>query len=87
MKKLLVLLMGIVLVIAIAACGNKDTKSAQSTTSPAATTQSWWPTSCIKSLLTSNLTKPNIASKKESLLQLRLIMLKAFMVHPLKNSK
>ncbi len=40
MKKLLVLFMGIVLVIAIAACGNKDTKSAQSTsTSPAATTQ------------------------------------------------
>lgn len=39
MKKLFVLIMGIVLVIAIAACGNKDTKSAQSSTSPAATTQ------------------------------------------------
>ena len=33
MKKLLVLFMGIVLVIAIAACGNKDTKSPQSSTS------------------------------------------------------
>ena len=41
MKKLLVLFMGIVLVISIAACGNKDTKSPQSSTStsPAATTQ------------------------------------------------
>lgn len=39
MKKLLVLLMGIALVIAIAACGNKDTKQSGSTTSPAATTQ------------------------------------------------
>ncbi|NQX70698.1 cupredoxin domain-containing protein [Paenibacillus alba] len=36
MKKLLVLLMGIALVLAIAACGSKDTKSAGSTTTPAA---------------------------------------------------
>ncbi|MCY9666071.1 cupredoxin domain-containing protein [Paenibacillus alginolyticus] len=36
MKKLLVLFMGIVLIFAIAACGNKDTKSTQSS-SPAAT--------------------------------------------------
>ncbi|GFZ82332.1 hypothetical protein GCM10008018_30240 [Paenibacillus marchantiophytorum] len=39
MKKLLVLLMGLALVIAIAACGNKDTKSAGSTTSPAPSAQ------------------------------------------------
>jgi cytochrome c oxidase subunit 2 len=37
-KKLLVLLMGIALVIAITACGNKATKSTE-TTNPAATTQ------------------------------------------------
>lgn len=36
LKKLLVLFMGIVLIFAIAACGNKDTKSTQSS-SPAAT--------------------------------------------------
>lgn len=36
MKKLLVLLMGIALVIAIAACGNKDTKQTGTTTTPTA---------------------------------------------------
>ncbi|SDN28076.1 cytochrome c oxidase subunit 2 [Paenibacillus sp. yr247] len=39
MKKLLVLLMGIALVIAITACGNKDTKKAENTTNPAPATQ------------------------------------------------
>ncbi|MCY9657948.1 cupredoxin domain-containing protein [Paenibacillus chondroitinus] len=38
MKKLLVLLMGVAIVIAITACGNKASKPAD-TTSPAATTQ------------------------------------------------
>lgn len=38
MKKLLVLLMGVAVVIAITACGSKESKPAE-TTSPAATTQ------------------------------------------------
>lgn len=38
MKKLLVLLMGVAIVIAITACGSKESKPAE-TTSPAATTQ------------------------------------------------
>lgn len=39
MKKLLILMMGLAVVIAITACGNKDSKTSESTTTPAASTQ------------------------------------------------
>ncbi|OCT10603.1 hypothetical protein A8709_22430 [Paenibacillus pectinilyticus] len=38
MKKLIILMMGLAIVIAITACGNKDSKSSESTTTPAAST-------------------------------------------------
>ncbi|MDR6554575.1 cytochrome C oxidase subunit II [Paenibacillus qinlingensis] len=39
MKKLTILLMGLAVVIAITACGNKDSKTTEATTTPAASAQ------------------------------------------------